>query len=147
MFLPNYNKTANYGNRLDGTPKGNGFFGPLQMQDGSNSVATEMSMSFGDQLFPLLNPYQSEANRLHLLQGKPPTEEMIDLTRQWGNSRLKQGLRPFVQENENMPGDGLNNFNNRNVPTPNPNRNINNLDEDTRKQLEREQRMLDAIMS
>ena len=93
---------ANYGNRLDGTPKGNGFFGALPMQDGSNSVATELSMSFdygkGDTLVPLLNPYLSDTERLYLLQGKEPTKEIIDKTGNWGFDRLQQGRSPFVDE-------------------------------------------------
>ena len=36
--------TLDYGTREDGTPKGNGFFGPLQRKDGSNDVSTEISI-------------------------------------------------------------------------------------------------------
>ena len=48
-----------YGNRLDGTPKGSGWFGELPMQDGSNNLATELSMSSdygnGEVLVPLIH--------------------------------------------------------------------------------------------
>ena len=99
---------ANYGNRVDGTPKGNGFFGALPLQDGSDRVATELSMSFdygkGDVLVPLLNPYLSETERLYLLQGKEPTEEILDKTGKWGFDRLQQGRSPFVDEIDQQQG-------------------------------------------
>ena len=99
---------TDYGNRLDGTPKGNGFFGALPMQDGSNSVATELSMSFdygkGDVLVPLLNPYLSDAERLYLLQGKEATKEILDKTSKWGFDRLQQGRSPFVDEIDQQQG-------------------------------------------
>ena len=93
-----------YGNRVDGTPKGDGFFGALPMQDGSNRVATELSMSFdygnGDVLVPLFNPLLTHAEQLHLLQGKPPTEDIINKAGQWGAKRLQQGRSPFAEETE-----------------------------------------------
>ena len=95
---------ADYGNRLDGTPKGDGFFGALPMQDGSNRVVTEISMSFdygnGDVLVPLFNPLLTKAEQLHLLQGKPPTEDMVNKAGQWGAERLRQGRSPFAEEKE-----------------------------------------------
>lgn len=37
---------ANYGKRPDGTMKGTGWLGELKMQDGSDSVATELSAGY-----------------------------------------------------------------------------------------------------
>ena len=108
---------ANYGNRVDGTPKGTGWFGELPMQDGSNTIATELSTSFdygnGDVLVPLLNPYLSNAEKLYLLQGNEPTPEIIEKTGQWGFDRLQQNKSPFIEENENPIQEGLINYRGR----------------------------------
>ena len=108
---------ADYGKRLDGTNKGTGWFGELQMQDGSNQIATELSTSFdygdGDILVPLLNPYLNEAEKLYLLQGNEPTPEIIDKTGKWGYDRLQQGKNPFIEENEEPINNGLVNFRGR----------------------------------
>ena len=93
-----------YGKRLDGTNKGLGWFGELPMQDNSKNVATELAVSIdygnGDVLVPLLNPYLSEAEKLHLLQNKPPTEEILRKTGEFGFNRIQQGKSPFIQEDE-----------------------------------------------
>ena len=101
---------ANFGNRIDGTPKGNGFFGILPMQDGSNTVATEMSMTFdygnGDILVPLINPLLNEKELQHLLKGGEPTKEIINKADQFGFQRLQTGRSPFADELD-MQAQGL----------------------------------------
>lgn len=99
---------ADYGKRLDGTNKGTGWYGELPMQDGSNRVATEISLSFdygnGDVLVPMLNPYLSNAEKLHLLQGKEPTRDIMDKTGKWGYDRIQQGRNPFIEPDETPIG-------------------------------------------
>ena len=105
---------SDYGKRTDGTDKGTGWFGKLPMQDGSNTEATELSTSFnygnGDVLVPLLNPKLTEAEKLHLLQGKPPTESILKKAGDFGYERLQQGKSPFIQEDEMRTGNGLVNY-------------------------------------
>lgn len=102
------NQQPNFGNRLDGTPKGTGFFGMLPMQDGSNNVATEMSTSFdygnGDTLVPLINPLLNQDELNHLLQGKEPTKEIQGKAGQWGLQRLQQGRSPFLDDTDQQQG-------------------------------------------
>ena len=105
-----------YEKRLDGTDKGNGWYGPLPMLDGSNTIATELSASFdygqGDVLVPLINPMLTPAEHLSLLQGKEPTKEIRDKAAQWGFERLQQNKSPFIMEGEQqkVPDEGLVNF-------------------------------------
>ena len=108
--------STDYGKRLDGTDKGNGWYGPLPMLDGSNTTATELSTSFdygqGDVLVPLINPMLTPAEHLSLLQGKEPTKEIQDKAGQWGFERLQQNKSPFIMEGEQqkVPDEGLVNF-------------------------------------
>jgi hypothetical protein len=100
---PNHSNN-NYGNRNDGTLKGNGFFGALPMTDGSNRVMTEFSTSFdygkGDIEVPLLNPYTTVKERMSLLNGDKPTEEMFNKAKAWGEHRLSIGKSTFIEPNE-----------------------------------------------
>lgn len=93
-----------YGKRVDGSPKGSGFFGPLSMLDKSGDFATELSASFnygfGDVLVPLINPSMTEKELIHLLEGKPPTEEMLDKAGKFGFERIIQGKTPFITSQE-----------------------------------------------
>lgn len=103
-----------YGKRIDGTDKGLGWFGELPMQDNSKDVATELAVSFnygnGDVLVPLLNPNLTEAEKLHLLQNKPPTEAILKKTADFGFQRIQQGRSPFIQEDEIKANNGLENY-------------------------------------
>ena len=97
-----------WGSRGDGTTKGTGFFGILPASD--SKVMTEYGIGFdydGKEIeVPLINPYQSQAQILEILQGKQPTEEMLDNAWKWGADRLKLGKSPFIESNEkpyNLP--------------------------------------------
>ena len=58
--LPSASGNPSYDNRLDGSAKGEGWYGALPMLDNSGNVATELSTTFnygkGDVLVPLINP-------------------------------------------------------------------------------------------
>lgn len=93
-----------FGLRQDLTPKGEGYFGILPMQDGSGNVATEMSMTYdygnGDVLVPLMNPSLTKTEINHLLKGYEPTKQMIDKTYQFGLQRLQEGRSPFADNKD-----------------------------------------------
>ncbi len=88
-----------FGLREDGTPKGQGWFGPLQMKDNSGKTATEMSLGFdfnGKQvLAPALVPTLTPEEVNHLLSVKKATPEIISKAAEHTKARMKQGLSPF----------------------------------------------------
>ena len=88
-----------YGLREDGTPKGQGWFGPLPMKDNSGKIATELSLGFdfgGKQvLAPALVPYLTPEEVTHLLSGKKATPEIVNKAAEHAKMRMKQGLSPF----------------------------------------------------
>ena len=98
----NINDPNTWGSRGDGTTKGTGFFGILPANDGR--IVTEYGMGFDydgkEREVPLINPYQSQAQILEVLQGKQPTTEMLDNARRWGADRLRSGKSPFIENNE-----------------------------------------------
>ena len=101
---------ANFGNRVDGTPKGNGFFGPLPMMDGSGKVATELSLGVNfdgkETLIPALVP-TLDWHEVGFLRtggdlresGSIPTsirQKAIAHAKQ----RLAAGKSPFIEDGE-----------------------------------------------
>lgn len=93
---------ADFGNRVDGTPKGNGYFGVLKRPDGG--VSTEISVGFdygkGEVEVPLLVPTMTKHEIDHILAGKKPTKEMLDKAAKFGMYRIKAGLSPFATPEE-----------------------------------------------
>ena len=98
----NINDPSTWGSRGDGTTKGTGFFGILPANNGR--IMTEYGMGFdydGKEIeVPLINPYQSQAQILEVLQGKQPTTEMLDNAWRWGADRFRSGKSTFIDSNE-----------------------------------------------
>ena len=96
------NDPSTWGSRGDGTTKGTGFFGILPANNGR--IVTEYGMGFdygGKEIeVPLINPYQSQAQILEVLQGKQPTTEMLDNAWRCGADRLRSGKSTFIESNE-----------------------------------------------
>ena len=94
-----------YGNRINGTPKGNGFFGPLKRPDGD--ISTELSFGFNhggkEYLAPLLTPNLKRSEIDHLLSGKDPTDEIYNKAISHALERQKAGLDMFATPNEIVP--------------------------------------------
>ena len=92
------------GLRADGTEKGNGFFGPLKMKDGSNKVASEMSIGVeinGKEVeIPILVPTLSQGEVDYLLSGNEPTPEIIEKAERFAQARIEEGKSPFAGETE-----------------------------------------------
>lgn len=93
-----------WGLRNDGTEKGDGYFGPLQMSDGSGSVATELGVGVNidgrEVEIPVLVPTLSQAEKDHLLSGKEPTREIVRKAADHARERISSGKSPFAQPGE-----------------------------------------------
>ena len=89
-----------YGNRPNGTKKGQGYFGPLPMTDGSGKVATEITHGYevdGQKIdAPALVPTLSEDEKNHLLSGKPATEAIHKKAVDHAMKRIKEGKSPYA---------------------------------------------------
>lgn len=101
----------NYGNRVDGTPKGSGWLGELQASNGD--IMTELSSTFEvdgqEYLMPLLVPTLSDKEVNYLLEGNTPTSEIEQKAFLHGMGRIRQGKSPFIEEN--IPSSqGLENY-------------------------------------
>jgi hypothetical protein len=96
--------------RPDGTPKGQGFFGPLSVP-GANSIATEYSVGVqigGKQMdIPSLVPTLTRAEVDQVLQaaaaGQHPPEPIIKKAQAYAESRIKAGKPVFAQAGEQTP--------------------------------------------
>lgn len=87
-----------YGNRIDGTPKGKGFFGELPTKDGRIATEISIGVDFGDGVerqIPTLVPTLSPWEMRHLLDGKQPTDEIVRKAEEHALKRIQQGLSPF----------------------------------------------------
>lgn len=97
-----------YGNRLDGTPKGNGYFGPIKRPDGD--VSTELSFDFDQDgrniAAPLLVPTLSIDEINHLLSGAKPTDSIYDKAQNHALERIKAGKPTWALPDEIYPIPG-----------------------------------------
>jgi hypothetical protein len=101
-----------YGNRPDGSAKGNGFFGELKRPDGG--VSTEISVGVGingkEMDIPLIVPTLTKKELNYLLstdiKGKsffnnmPPS--IMDKAYEHAKTRIKSGMSPFAGPDETV---------------------------------------------
>lgn len=93
---------SNYGNRADGTPKGNGFLGALKNSNGD--VSTELSIGVNidgkeveiPSLVPTLTPDEVQ----WMLDNKPPTQTIVQKASEYARQRILQGKSPFADNSE-----------------------------------------------
>lgn len=103
------NVPENYGNRPDGTAKGKGYLGPLAMKDGSNKVATEISIGVNfdgkETQIPSLVPTLSEEQKNYLLSGGSPNDrpDIVQKAVEHAKSRLQSGQS--VYSSNTAPGE------------------------------------------
>ena len=95
-----------YGTRADGTTKGTGFFGPLEMRDGSGMVATEISIGVeidGREVeIPTLVPTLTNEQKDFLLSGGDPRgrEDIVNASISHAEKRIEEGLSPFANDGD-----------------------------------------------
>jgi hypothetical protein len=95
---------ATFGNRVDGTPKGFGFFGILNRPDGDISTELSAGVNFGegDLEIPLIVPTLTRGELNQLLSGQSIPNNILDKAVQHARGRLQQGLSPFAQRGEDL---------------------------------------------
>jgi len=95
--------SSKFGLRLDGTPKGLGFFGELKRPDGSISTELSIGVSFDDgkeiQL-PLIVPALTRSEIQSLLTGAKPSKSMVNRAVQFYKERIADGKPAFAQPGE-----------------------------------------------
>jgi hypothetical protein len=97
--------TQGWGTRRDGTPKGDGYFGPLPGRNGSVSTEITVGVEFdGKQMdIPTMVPTLSRKELDHLLKGGRPTDQIVNKAVDFARQRMKSGLSPFAAPNERFP--------------------------------------------
>jgi len=91
--------TGGYGQRHDGSTKGQGWLGPLGASDGSTmtEVSADTTLGNGQNLhFPLITPDQSFKELSNLLTGGNPSDAMYDTAINGALSRKLTGRDPFA---------------------------------------------------
>lgn len=102
-----YDRRPYYGERLDGTTKGPGWFGAIPTKNG---IMTELSLSATDSsgreiLFPALVPGLDQDDIAYLSEYYIPTEEMYKKAVEFAKKRLKEGKSPFKEWEELETGE------------------------------------------
>lgn len=88
-------KKVDYGTRPDGSAKGEGWFGPLKMTDGSGRVMTEYSIDVDGVSMPSITPNQPKETIDRLRGGGDLTDEDVGRAADWAFSRIRRGKSPF----------------------------------------------------
>ena len=93
---------AKYGYRLDGTPKGTGFFGLLNRPDGTG-YSTELSigveMDGKETLIPAIVPTLTP-DELNTVLTAGVTPQIARKAADYARNRMSNGLNPFWQQGE-----------------------------------------------
>lgn len=93
---------SDYGQRIDGTPKGRGWWG--EMSDPEGWTVTELSTDYQDNgqrvLAPLLNPLLTREEIKHLVSGGDATQSILQKTHAWVDYRRSRGQGPFAGPSE-----------------------------------------------
>ena len=94
----------NYGDRVDGSKKGGGFFGEIKRPDGK--VSTELSVGFEidgkEVLMPAMVPTLTKKELDHLISGGEMTDEIADKAYKHGLKRMKAKKSTFIEEGEKV---------------------------------------------
>lgn len=102
---------SGYGNRMDGTPKGTGYFGELKMKDGSGRVATEISVGVevdGKEMdIPTLVPTLTSKEKDYLLSGNKPTKEIVNKAVEHARKRIEEGKSVYSEDQPEGVVQGL----------------------------------------
>jgi hypothetical protein len=88
--------------RLDGTPKGLGYFGPLGRPDGQSSTELSIGVDFDgkDRLIPSIVPTLTKPELESLLAGEKPSPAIVGKATEHAKARLRAGKSPFAGEGE-----------------------------------------------
>lgn len=91
-----------YGYRIDGTPKGKGYFGELRRPDGGVSTELSVGVNFDgkETQIPLLVPSLSPNEIRYLISGGEATPEIMKKAVMYARRRKVLGMSPFAQNGE-----------------------------------------------
>lgn len=98
-----------YGQRADGSEKGEGFLGELKRPDGDVSTELSIGVNIGNKEMdiPMLVPTLSKEEVKHLLDGGRPTDAIVQKAVQHAKTRMAAGQSPFAQKAESPRANGL----------------------------------------
>jgi hypothetical protein len=92
-----------FGNRVDGTEKGLGFFGALSGKD-TNKVSTEISIGVNidgkETQIPSIVPTLTGNEVSYLINGGKPTKDIVNKAIEHARKRMAQGKSPFADRGE-----------------------------------------------
>jgi|GEM_PF-3997990 hypothetical protein len=103
FLRPVSSHSPKFGMRADGTPKGEGYFGPLARPDGGVSSELTIGVSFDDGVeaqLPLLVPTLTGGEVRSLLGGASPTEAVTTKAIEFYKGRQRAGLPAFARPGE-----------------------------------------------
>lgn len=101
-------ESPHYGLRVDGTPKGTGYFGPLKMEDGNTATEISVGVEYdGKEVeIPTLVPTLSEKEKKWLLAGNDPRtntetgKQIMKKAIDHANKRINEGKSPFANDGQ-----------------------------------------------
>lgn len=95
-------ENPDYGDRVDGTKKGEGFFGKIKRPDGK--VSTELSVGFDvdgkEVLMPAMVPTLTKKELDHLINGGEMTDAISRKVYKHGLKRIKENKSTFIEDGE-----------------------------------------------
>lgn len=93
-------KPADFGNRADGSKKGNGFLGVLQRPDGgvSTEITVGVNINGKETDIPTLVPTLTKAEVDSLLKGDKPSDAIVQKAVDHAKSRIAAGKSVFADE-------------------------------------------------
>lgn len=91
-----------YGQRPDGSQKGEGFLGPLKAKDGSTMTEFSVGVNIGgtEMDIPTFVPTLTKAELNELLSGKDPSDAVVQKAVDHAKMRISEGKSPFAQKGE-----------------------------------------------
>ena len=97
--IPTPPPPKDFGNRVDGTKKGEGWLGRIPMQDGSGRVMTEQTTEMdvdGERVaFPLIHPGSTKEDLDIMANGGQLPRESVIKALDHAMGRKKQGKSPY----------------------------------------------------
>ena len=88
-------RVATYSARVDGSRRGRGYFGAVAVKGDVKCFATELPVTIGGILIPLIIPSLSRDELAHLVAGGDPTQPILRKAVDHAGARLGRGLSPF----------------------------------------------------
>lgn len=91
-------QAKNYGMRVDGTPKGRGYFGEVPNNKGGFSTELSVDVDFDGKktLIPLMVPTLTRDELNYIVNGGQPTKAIMNKAVGHAVERMRNGQSPFA---------------------------------------------------